>query len=106
MEIALLIAGMAIVTYAARIGMIAILGRWQVSPLVRQALHYVPIAAFAAIIAPELIDRAGQVSITLDNPRLIAGVAAILVAAVTRRMMLTIIVGMSVMWIVQFLMAR
>jgi branched-subunit amino acid transport protein len=106
MEIALLIAGMALVTYATRIGMIAILGRWQVSPLARQALHYVPIAAFAAIIAPELIERAGRVTIALDNPRLIAGVAAIVVAAVTRHVLLTVVVGMSVMWIMQFLMAR
>ncbi len=106
MEIAFLIAGMALVTYATRIGMIAILGRWQVSPLARQALHYVPIAAFAAIIAPELIERAGRVAIAPDNPRLLAGVAAIVVAAVTRHVLLTVVVGMSALWLLQFLMAR
>ena len=106
MEIALLIAGMAAVTYATRLSMIAILGRWDVPPLVRRALHYVPIAAFAAIIAPELIERAGQVSFSLDNPRLIAGIVAILVAAFTRHTLLTVIVGMSVMWIAQFVLVR
>ncbi|MDE3090976.1 MAG: AzlD domain-containing protein [Chloroflexota bacterium] len=106
MAIAFLIAGMAIVTYATRIGMIAILGRWDVPPLARRALHYVPIAAFAAIIAPELIERAGQVTFAVDNPRLIAGLAAILVAAVTRHTFLTIVVGMSMMWIVQFVLVR
>ena len=106
MEIAFLIAGMAVVTYATRISMIAILGRWQVSPLARQALHYVPIAAFAAIIAPELVERSGQLAISIDNVRLIAGVAAIVVAALTRRTLLTIVVGMGVMWVTQFLLAR
>lgn len=106
MGIALLIAGMAIVTYATRIGMIAILGRWQVSPLARRALHYVPIAAFAAIIAPELIDHAGRLAIGIDNPRFIAGTAAILVAALTRHVLLTVIVGMSLMWIMQAIWVR
>jgi len=106
MAVALLIAGMAVVTYATRIGMIAILGRGEVSPLVRRALHYVPIAAFAAIIAPELIQRAGHIAVTLDNPRLIAGIVAIVVAAFARHTLLTIIVGMSVMWVMQFVLAR
>ena len=106
MEIALLIAGMAIVTYATRIGMIALLGRWDAPPLARRALHYVPIAAFAAIIAPELIQRAGRVAIAPDNPRLIAGAAAIVVAALTRHTLLTVIVGMGTMWILQTVLAR
>jgi branched-subunit amino acid transport protein len=106
MEIAFLIAGMAVVTYTTRISMIAILGRWQVSPLVRQALHYVPIAAFAAIIAPELFERGGNMPIAFDNVRLVAGIAAIVVAALTRHTLLTIVVGMGVMWVTQFILAR
>jgi len=106
MAIALLIAGMAIVTYATRLSMIAILGRWNVPPLARRALHYVPIAAFAAIIAPELVEHAGRLTFAPDNPRLIAGIAAILVAALTRHTLLTVIVGMTMMWIMQFFLAR
>ena len=106
MEIAFLIAGMAVVTYTTRISMIAILGKWQVAPIVRQALHYVPIAAFAAIIAPELFERAGHLSIAFDNVRLLAGVAAIVVAALTRHTLLTIVVGMGVMWALQFVFIR
>ena len=106
MEIGFLIAGMAVVTYVTRIGMIAILGRWQVAPLARRALHYVPIAAFAAIIAPELTERAGHLAIASDNVRLLAGIAAIIVAALTRKILWTIVVGMGVMWIAQYLLAR
>jgi branched-subunit amino acid transport protein len=106
MEIAFLIGSMALVTYTTRISMIAILGRFQVSLLARQALHYVPIAAFAAIIAPELVERAGHVSIGFDNVRLLGGIAAIVVAALTRHTLLTIVAGMGVMWVTQFVLAR
>ncbi len=104
MDLALLILGMAAVTYATRYMMIALLGRVQVSERIKRGLYYVPIAAFSAIILPELVTRAGQMSLALDNPRLIGGVAAIAVAALTRRMVLTIVVGMGVMWVMQAMM--
>ncbi len=106
MELALLILGMALVTFVTRYSMIALLGRWQVPETVKRGLYYVPIAAFSAIILPELVTRAGQVTLALDNPRLIGGVAAIAVAALTRRMLLTIAVGMGMMWLAQSLLVR
>ncbi len=106
MELALLILGMALVTFATRYIMIALLGRWQVPRLVTRALYYVPIAAFSALILPELVTRAGQVTVALDNPRLIGGIAAIAVAALTRSMLLTIAAGMGVMWLAQAVLAR
>ena len=54
MDLAFLILGMAIVTFVARYSMIAILGRWQVSETMTRALEFVPVATFAAIIAPEI----------------------------------------------------
>lgn len=89
------------VTFAARYSMIAVLGRWRVPRLVERALLYVPMAAFAAIIAPAIFVRAGQIAITLGNPRLVAGLVAMFVAALTRNMLLTLGVGMGVLWIMQ-----
>jgi branched-subunit amino acid transport protein len=106
MDIALLIFAMALVTFATRYGMIVILGRWSVPPIVRRALRYVPIAAFSAIVAPELLARSGELAIALDNPRLVAGIVTILVAAFTRQMLPTILVGMGALWFVQSLIAR
>ncbi len=101
MDLALLILAMAAVTFAIRYSMIALMGRQVVPRGVKLALNYVPMAAFAAIIAPELFVRANQIGIALNNPRLIAGVAAIAVAALTRRILLTMIVGMAVLWLAQ-----
>lgn len=101
MELALLILLMALVTYATRLSMIFILGRWQVSPTITRALAFVPMAAFSAIIAPELFLRDGQ--FTLMHARFFAGAMAIIVAAIARRTMLTIIVGMGALWLIQLL---
>ena len=106
MELALLIFGMMLVTYSVRLSMIAILGRWDVPPIVHRALRYVPIAAFAAIITPEVVMRSGQLAVALDNPRFIGGVFAIIVAYFSRHTMLTIVVGMGVMWLAQFLIGK
>jgi branched-subunit amino acid transport protein len=100
-DLAFLIAAMTVVTFTIRYSMIALLGRQNVPQGVRIALNYVPIAAFSAIIAPELFVRANQIGIALNNPRLIAGVVAIVVAAFTRQILLTIIAGMAVLWLAQ-----
>ena len=106
MELALLILGMAMVTFSTRLSMIAILGRWSVPPIVHRGLRYVPIAAFAALIAPEIVMRSGQLAISLDNPRFLAGILGIVVAFFTRHTMLTIVVGMGAMWNFQFLIGK
>jgi branched-subunit amino acid transport protein len=102
MEFAFLILGMAVVTYAARYSMIVIMGRWDVPPIITRALMYVPVAAFAALIAPELV-RVERMSLTISPDRFIAGVVSIWVAATTRNTLLTIVFGMGSLWLVQFL---
>jgi branched-subunit amino acid transport protein len=96
---------MAVVTFAARYAMIFIMGRWDVPPIITRALTFVPMAAFAALIAPELL-RLEQASIAVLPERFIAGVVAIIVASLTRNTLLTIIVGMSSLWFVQFVVMR
>lgn len=101
MDLILLIFGMSLVTFLARYSMIAILGRWDVPPDITRTLAYVPIAAFAAIAAPDLFLREGTLAIGLTNPRFVAGIAAALVALLSRNVLLTLGIGMGVMWIMQ-----
>jgi branched-subunit amino acid transport protein len=54
----------------------------------------VPPAVLSAIILPEMLIHNGQVTFTLANPRLFAGILAILVAWRFRSTFLTIIAGM------------
>jgi branched-subunit amino acid transport protein len=57
----------------------------------------------SAIVFPELLIRDGQLAVGLDNHRLIAGVAAILVAWRFKKIMPTIVVGMAALWLLQYL---
>lgn len=99
MTLWLLLIAMGAVTFLSRISMIVLLGRVEIPDLVRRALKYVPPAVLSAIIAPALLRPAGPLDLSLGNVRLLAGLAATLVAWRTRNVLLTIAVGMGLMWL-------
>ncbi|AMP38544.1 MULTISPECIES: AzlD domain-containing protein [Ralstonia solanacearum species complex] len=93
----LLISGAA--TYLIRLSFIALEGRMNLPLWFRSALPYVPAAMLMALIAPDLLVRGGALAVSVDNPRLVAGIVAIVIARVTRSAMWTIVVGMAVLLI-------
>lgn len=94
---------MGLVTFAIRLAPILALERFPIPPRLRQALRFVPAAVLSAIIFPELLRPGnGSLDISPGNLRLIAGLLAILVAWRTRNVLLTIAVGMGVLWILQY----
>lgn len=96
MKEALLILGMALVTFAIRYGVLALVGRFDLPEQVQRGLRYVPPAVLSAIIAPALLMPEGRLQIGPGNAHLIAGVVATLVAWRTKSLTLTILVGMGV----------
>ena len=86
-----LILTLAIVIYLTRIGGL-LLGARQAPPVVERALHYVPIAAFAALIVPGLVVPGEMV------PRLAAAVGAGVVASRFGKLWAALLVGMGVYW--------
>ena len=66
-------------------------------------LRYVPPAVLSALIAPELLLRDGALDPSPRNPRLVAGLVAIAVAAVTRSVLMTIACGMLALWGISWL---
>lgn len=105
MNLWLVIIGMGIITYLLRLTFIALLGRVQLPPLLGTALRYVPAAVLSAIIFPEILLASGRLDVSLSNPRLLAGIVATGVAYRTRNALITIIVGMIVLWIAQWLLS-
>ncbi len=99
----LLIILMGLITYALRLSFIMLLHRVSVPPLVTQALRYAPPAVLSAIILPELFRPDVPLLLPLVNIRLIAGLIAILVAWRTRNALITIAIGMAVLWLLQWL---
>ncbi|NCF09278.1 MAG: AzlD domain-containing protein [Gammaproteobacteria bacterium] len=77
---------------------------WQwlsVPPLLDRALRYVPAAVMAALVVPALVRPESVVDLSPDNLRLLAGIVAALVAWLTRNVLLTLAVGMGVLWALQ-----
>jgi branched-subunit amino acid transport protein len=82
-------------TYAMRASFLAFAHRLaDVPPAVQRLLRQIPPAALASIVVPALLRPEGTLDVT--QPRLVAGVAAALVAWRTRNVALTLVVGMAV----------
>lgn len=96
----MIVAGLA--TYLIRLSFIWLFGRQAVPEWLRRILRFVPPAVLTAIIFPEVLMPAGQINLELNNARLAAGLLAALVAWRTRNAVLTIVVGMVVLWILQW----
>jgi branched-subunit amino acid transport protein len=94
-----------LVTFGMRFSLIYLLaeGRFDVPGWMRKALRYVPAAVLSALIFPELLLHEGTLSLSLENPRLLAGLVAILVAWFTKNTLITIITGLVALLLLQWL---
>ncbi len=97
--IVLLLAGL--ITFGIRFSFVYFLGRIHIPSFLERALVYVPAAVLSAIIVPSLVIDQGQLNISLENPHLLAGIVAILIAAMTRNMFLTILVGLAALFVLK-----
>lgn len=100
----LTIAACGIVTFFIRFSFIAMHGRVTLPRWFTRALTFVPVAVLSAIILPEILIQNNAVNLVLLNPKLIAGIFAVVVAWRTKNVWATIAVGMAAMWAIQFLM--
>ncbi|MCU1716865.1 AzlD domain-containing protein [Pseudomonas sp. 5P_3.1_Bac2] len=102
MEIWLLMLGMALITFTLRYSLFA-LPNLRFSPLMRQAMHYVPTAVLSAIVLPGMLLPDGQHwALAWDNAYLVAGIAAIVIAAWTRHLLLTIAGSLLVFFLLRW----
>ena len=83
------------ITYLTRLSFIAAHGRIEMPTWFTRALTFVPVAVLSAIIFPELLTRDNALMLSLNNVRLLAGIAAALTAWRTRNVWLTIAAGMA-----------
>lgn len=95
----LMIAGMAVVTFAVRYPVLWLVGRYQLPQAWLAALRYVPAAVLSALIVPAILFPTGDpLPNPVTNPYLVAGLVAALVAWTRRNMLLTLAAGMIVFW--------
>lgn len=101
LAVILLVGGL--LTYLTRLSFILVFERWRPPELLQRALRFVPPAVLAAIIFPEMLLHSGSLDLSLSNPRLLAGIAAGLVAWKTRNVVATIASGMAVLLLLMWL---
>ncbi|MGB3703027.1 MAG: AzlD domain-containing protein [Anaerolineales bacterium] len=92
-----------LLTYATRLSSILLYGKFEMPILVERALRFVPVAVLTAIFFPELLIIQGDLMLSFRNPRLLAGLLAILVAWRTKNVIYTIVIGMLTLWLLQFI---
>ena len=99
----LLIFAVGAVTYAARLSFIALFARRDMPPLLAEALKHVPVAMLTAIVVPAVVFvYPGEVRLDPGNAKLIAALIAGAVAWWRQSAVLTIAVGMSVLWLLRY----
>ena len=104
MNEALLIAGMALVTFAIRYPVMALVGKIPLPERIFRALRYVPAAVLTAIIVPSVVlSQDNHLDLRLTNAYLIAALVSGVVAWRTRNVLLTIVLGMAALWVWRWL---
>ncbi len=101
-----IIVGGGIITYSIRLSFILALERLRIPDWFSRGLRYVPPAVLSAIIVPELANWNGKMTLSWNNPQIIAGVVAILVAWRTRSVVLTLAVGLVCFLALNYLILR
>jgi branched-subunit amino acid transport protein len=86
----------AVITYATRFAGLSF-GDRDIPPVAQRFLHYVPIAAFSALVAPGLGGRDDDLL-----PRVAAAAMATLVVIKVDRLWVCLAVGMAVFWLTRW----
>src|SRR5436190_5233372 len=99
----LLIFAVGAITYTARLSFIALFARRDMPPLLAEALKHVPVAMLTAIVVPAVVFIGpGILRVDPGNAKLIAALVAGGVAWWKQSAVLTIAVGMSVLWLLRY----
>ena len=88
-------------TFLLRFLFIYLFGKIEMPDWLRRALRFVPAAALAALVFPALTHPTGHLNLSLNNFRLLAGLGGAIVAWKTRNVLLTILVGMILLWVLE-----
>ena len=92
-----------ILTYATRFLPLSKIMPKNLPKFVQQGLQYVSIAVLTPIIINSILISDNDFIISENNPKIYAALAAIAVALISKSILITLIVGLSVLWIFEFI---
>ena len=99
--LSIIIAG--IVTYFARMTMVALVSRDMMGDKIKAVLAYVPSAVFPAIIFPGVFINDYGTFIEINDPKIFGALVAIIVGYFSRNVIATILSGLFSYWVIIFM---
>ena len=91
-----------LITYLTRFTMIALIKKEMFNDRIREILSFVPSAIFPAIIFPAIfINETGLFQIE-ENPKILAGIIAMMIGILSRSIIATIFSGLASYWFLIF----
>jgi branched-subunit amino acid transport protein len=101
-EMLLVVAGLVAISALSRTFFFLSKREWAMPSLVERGLRYAPLAALAAVVAPDVLLTEGRWLPHWQDPRLFAALVAIAWASWRKGMLGTILVGMSVFTVLRW----
>lgn len=86
---------MAAVTYASRVGLIGVAKQFEIHPLLRRSLEYVPVSILAALVFPAVLAPSGRMQSPIANIYVWAAAVTVAILLTTKRQWLAIVVGVA-----------
>ncbi len=100
-SLVLIILGMAIVTYLPRLLPAIFLAKKNLPDVIRTWLTYVPVGILSAMLFPSLLISDTVMDISLSNVSLYASIPTFLIAYYTRSLLITVILGITLVSIIK-----
>jgi len=102
-ELALMIAGMAVINLIIRWPVYLFADHVRFPPLIERALAFVPVTVLTAIIVPMIVmPGGGAPEINWRNPYLVAAIIAAAISWRWHKLMPTILIGMAVFFLMRW----
>ena len=101
--IALVVAGMAVVTYLTRAPLLLALSRRPLSPRVRRWLRLIPLAVLPALAIPLVLAPGGRLAAGSADPPLWGAVAVFVLAALRVNLLLSVAVSVALVAVLRAL---
>ena len=92
-----------ILTYATRVLPLSKIMPKNLPKFVKEGLQYVSIAVLTPIIINSILISDNDFIIIENNPKIYAALAAIGIALISKSILITLITGLSVLWIFEFI---
>lgn len=88
-----IILGAGLATYFTRFPMMLLSNNKEISPKLSQFMSFIAPAVLTALIVPAIFLKEGKFAVSLNNPYIIASGITVLVAYVTKKMLITVLTG-------------